>query len=342
MLNLDFLQVDDHETTNSMIMNSREKDSTRMEKELDARRNSIKFPKINVTSSSRQWSSCKNPRIVRVSRAFGGKDRHSKVCTIRGLRDRRIRLSVPTAVLLYELQDRLGLSQPSKVVEWLLDATKHEIDRLPPLPDIPMNNTSHESSSNPQIVPLSHNFLTADQPFLGINQAKERVILVDQKEKWISPHQDQENQEVFGGFVAQNLFPLNSQQPSFPNMPYNSFFHNWDPSSLSLSQFGGGFSFPNQTDQAHPISHNNLTPSVVSSNPQLFLPNSIVPPFNPPYITTSTESDMRQINHLQQQNPTFHLISPPLKSYMNSKTTVRSQDNRTERGDKDNINSQRQ
>ncbi|XP_075490496.1 transcription factor TCP17 isoform X1 [Primulina tabacum] len=320
MLNLDFLQVD------RLIMNSREKDSTRTEKDDLDDRNSIKFPKINPTSSSRQWSSYKNPRIVRVSRAFGGKDRHSKVCTIRGLRDRRIRLSVPTAVLLYELQDRLGLSQPSKVVDWLLDATKHEIDKLPPLPTMPINNTSHESSSNPQIISLSH----TDQPFLGLNQAKE---------KWISPHQDQ---EVYGGFVAQNLFPLNSQQPSFPYMPYNSFIHNWDPSNLSLSQFGGGFSFSNQTDQGH-SSHNNLMPSVSSSS-QFFLP-SIVPPFNPPYITTSMESDLRQNNHLQQQNSAFHLISSPLKLYglnMNSKTAVRSQDNKAERGDEDNRNSQRQ
>nr|GMC65982.1 transcription factor TCP13-like [Ipomoea batatas] len=65
-----------------------------------------------------------DPRIVRVSRAFGGKDRHSKVCTVRGLRDRRVRLSVPTAIQLYDLQDRLGLNQPSKVVDWLLDAAK--------------------------------------------------------------------------------------------------------------------------------------------------------------------------------------------------------------------------
>lgn len=311
-------------------MNSREKDSTRTEKDDLDDRKSIKFPKINPTSSSRQWSSYKNSRIVRASRAFGGKDRHSKVFTIRGLRDRRIRLSVPTAVLLYELQDMLGLSQPSKVVDWLLDATKHEIDKLPPLPTIHINNTSHESSSNPQLVSLSHNFLTTDQPLLGINQAKE---------KWISPNQDQ---EVFGGFVAQNLFPLNSQQPSFPNMPYNSFFHNWDPSNLSLSQFGGGFSFSNHTDQGHP-SHNNFTPSVSSSS-QHFLP-SIVPPFNPPYINTSTESDLRQTNHLQQQNSAFHLISSPLKSYglnMNSKTAVRAQDNKTERGDEDNRNSRRQ
>lgn len=91
------------------------------------------FSSRALPSSSRQWSSFRNPRIVRVSRTFGGKDRHSKVCTVRGLRDRRIRLSVPTAIQLYDLQDKLGLSQPSKVIDWLLNATKQEIDKLPPL-----------------------------------------------------------------------------------------------------------------------------------------------------------------------------------------------------------------
>ncbi|KAK3037967.1 hypothetical protein RJ639_030672 [Escallonia herrerae] len=94
----------------------------------------INNSKISETASnSRQWAGFKNPRIVRVSRTFGGKDRHSKVCTIKGLRDRRIRLSVPTAIQLYDLQDRLGLSQPSKVVDWLLDASKNDVDKLPPL-----------------------------------------------------------------------------------------------------------------------------------------------------------------------------------------------------------------
>ena len=118
-----------------MIPNSREKD---FEAKAEGDANNIsKFNK--APSSSRQWSALKNPRIVRVSRAFGGKDRHSKVCTVRGLRDRRIRLSVPTAIQLYDLQDRLGLSQPSKVVDWLLDATKHDIDKLPPLQMPPGN-----------------------------------------------------------------------------------------------------------------------------------------------------------------------------------------------------------
>jgi TCP family transcription factor len=97
--------------------------------------NSIGGRNVNekAVTTLRQWTGLKDPRIVRVSRAFGGKDRHSKVRTVRGLRDRRVRLSVPTAIQLYDLQDRLGLNQPSKVVDWLLNAAQHEIDKLPPL-----------------------------------------------------------------------------------------------------------------------------------------------------------------------------------------------------------------
>lgn len=86
-----------------------------------------------MASSRTTWAGLKDARIVRVVRSLGGKDRHSKVNTVRGLRDRRVRLSVPTAIQLYDLQDRLGVSQPSKAVDWLLDAARHEIDKLPPL-----------------------------------------------------------------------------------------------------------------------------------------------------------------------------------------------------------------
>ncbi|XP_031403837.1 transcription factor TCP5 isoform X2 [Punica granatum] len=114
-----------------MITNST--DEAGLQAKLEEQKNDGRINSQAVPSSSRQWSSFRNPRIVRVSRSFGGKDRHSKVCTIRGLRDRRIRLSVPTAIQLYDLQDKLGLSQPSKVIDWLLDATKQDIDNLPPL-----------------------------------------------------------------------------------------------------------------------------------------------------------------------------------------------------------------
>ncbi|XP_026385257.1 transcription factor TCP13-like [Papaver somniferum] len=114
-----------------MITNSRGKDLTTKQEGNDNNDKITKGPAASTSRSS--WSGLKDPRVVRVSRTFGGKDRHSKVCTVRGLRDRRVRLSVPTAIQLYDLQDRLGLNQPSKVVDWLLNAAKDEIDELPPL-----------------------------------------------------------------------------------------------------------------------------------------------------------------------------------------------------------------
>ncbi|KAJ1287760.1 hypothetical protein BS78_02G035100, partial [Paspalum vaginatum] len=72
-------------------------------------------------------------RIYRVSRASGGKDRHSKVYTAKGIRDRRVRLSVATAIQFYDLQDRLGYDQPSKAIEWLIEAAADAIDKLPSL-----------------------------------------------------------------------------------------------------------------------------------------------------------------------------------------------------------------
>lgn len=254
-----------------------------------------KLPRITPSGRS-QWSSHKNPRIVRVSRSFGGKDRHSKVCTVRGLRDRRIRLSVPTAIQLYDLQDRLGLSQPSKVVDWLLDATKNDIDKLPPLPIIPGTFTHfHDQSPPPLPNPHIQHFLPYAKDTLGMK------ISSDQD------HDQQQNHEGFGGFVAQlsaqNLFPLaNLNQASFPAMPYNPYFH-WDHPNLSLSHIGGAYpNLPHHEDQSHNSS--NLSSTVLPSTSQLFLP-AIIPSF-PSYITPSMEN--------VQQNPLFstalHLTSP--------------------------------
>ncbi|PWZ13060.1 Transcription factor PCF8 [Zea mays] len=80
------------------------------------------------SASAAAWPAC---RVARA--AAGGKDRHSKVVTARGLRDRRVRLSVPTAIQFYDIQDRLGVDQPSKAIEWLIRAAAAAIDGLPSL-----------------------------------------------------------------------------------------------------------------------------------------------------------------------------------------------------------------
>ncbi|WCJ27431.1 Transcription factor TCP2 [Euphorbia peplus] len=91
-------------------------------------------------------------RIIRVSRASGGKDRHSKVWTSKGLRDRRVRLSVTTAIQFYDLQDRLGYDQPSKAVEWLIKAAADAINELPSLngafPDTPKQLSDEKRTSD--------------------------------------------------------------------------------------------------------------------------------------------------------------------------------------------------
>ncbi|PIA30192.1 hypothetical protein AQUCO_05700119v1 [Aquilegia coerulea] len=105
---------------------------------------------IAVTESNRlrAWHSS---RIFRVSRASGGKDRHSKVLTAKGLRDRRVRLSVSTAIQFYDLQDRLGYDQPSKAVEWLIKAAADAIAELPSLdskfPETPTQPSDEEKRS---------------------------------------------------------------------------------------------------------------------------------------------------------------------------------------------------
>ncbi|XP_071721634.1 transcription factor TCP2-like [Rutidosis leptorrhynchoides] len=102
-----------------------------------------------ATNRLRVWHP--SSRIIRVSRASGGKDRHSKVWTSKGLRDRRVRLSVTTAIQFYDLQDRLGYDQPSKAVEWLIKAAADSISELPSLegtfPETPPKQLSDEKQN---------------------------------------------------------------------------------------------------------------------------------------------------------------------------------------------------
>lgn len=72
----------------------------------------------------------------RIMRSTGTKDRHSKVCTARGPRDRRLRLSPKTAISFYDVQERLGYDRPSKAIDWLMKEAKSAIDALDQPPQI--------------------------------------------------------------------------------------------------------------------------------------------------------------------------------------------------------------
>ncbi|KMT01891.1 hypothetical protein BVRB_9g209170 [Beta vulgaris subsp. vulgaris] len=80
-----------------------------------------------------------------IIRATGRKDRHSKVFTAKGPRDRRVRLSAHTAIQFYDVQDRLGYDRPSKAVDWLIKKAKASIDKLAELP--PWDPTASASNA---------------------------------------------------------------------------------------------------------------------------------------------------------------------------------------------------
>ncbi|KAL1817907.1 hypothetical protein DCAR_0522406 [Daucus carota subsp. sativus] len=107
----------------------------------------------------RKTSSSIGGEIVEVQgghivRSTGRKDRHSKVCTAKGPRDRRVRLSAHTAIQFYDVQDRLGYDRPSKAVDWLIKKAKAAIDELEELPawtpttgSIPIINPPNQDQS---------------------------------------------------------------------------------------------------------------------------------------------------------------------------------------------------
>lgn len=63
-------------------------------------------------------------------RRAGKKDRHSKICTAQGIRDRRMRLSLQVARKFFDLQDMLGYDKASKTIEWLFTQSKSAIKEL--------------------------------------------------------------------------------------------------------------------------------------------------------------------------------------------------------------------
>nr|XP_043617369.1 transcription factor TCP5-like [Erigeron canadensis]XP_043617370.1 transcription factor TCP5-like [Erigeron canadensis] len=291
------------------------------------------------TSTSRQWAGFKNPRIVRVSKAFGGKDRHSKVCTVKGLRDRRIRLSVPTAIQLYDLQDRLGLNQPSKVIDWLIDSTKDDIDQLPPLQMLPedfnqflpaaptvMNHPQDFTSSQ---LSLSHFLSTTPNSSFVKDVGNRTLLYTNQGIKFDNDHHDnnedhdqrnkgkealvvvnevQENGDGNGGL---NFFPI--PQYSYPAgmYPYNPFY-NWEHSSnLSMSNFGNiqGNLVSSQTDSSMAIpsaSQVFLCPPAAAATP------SPCPSFLMPNLGENNHQDLiRQTNLFHSLSSSSQHVVPP-------------------------------
>ncbi|GMI99287.1 plastid transcription factor 1, TEOSINTE BRANCHED1, CYCLOIDEA AND PCF TRANSCRIPTION FACTOR 13 [Hibiscus trionum] len=281
-----------------MISSSENADSPTRRDDDDDRSETKLINKGPSSSSPSPWLRLKDPRVVRVSRAFGGKDRHSKVYTIRGLRDRRVRLSVPTAIQLYDLQDRLGLNQPSKVVDWLLNAAKHDIDEIPPLP-------------MPFPMPMPACFSSYD----AFSRAKSKEITAVAID---------ENREKCGGSEGHDDHGI---QNLSNNVSTSRSYHHSETSSfpLSLSHLGS-HGFAVHAPHSEVVHNFNVMAPPLPSALSLCPPPLVggAPPLFPPHVADPRQ----QVNHFQmlssgeqQQNLLLNSLNfPPFSSATQSIT----------------------
>ncbi|KAF6160882.1 hypothetical protein GIB67_041936 [Kingdonia uniflora] len=94
------------------------------------------------------------------------KDRHSKIATAQGLRDRRMRLSLEIARKFFNLQDTLGFDKASKTVEWLMVKAKTAIKEV----------SIGQSSS-----PLKHSINSGTKSVSSISECEVVSGIEDQK-----------------------------------------------------------------------------------------------------------------------------------------------------------------
>ncbi|KAF8050971.1 hypothetical protein N665_1839s0002 [Sinapis alba] len=82
------------------------------------------------------------PEVSREIKKAVKKDRHSKIQTGQGLRDRRVRLSIGIARQFFDLQDMLGFDKASKTLDWLLKKSRRAIKEL--VQEKKLNNTNED------------------------------------------------------------------------------------------------------------------------------------------------------------------------------------------------------
>ncbi|KAK4711097.1 hypothetical protein R3W88_005610 [Solanum pinnatisectum] len=189
----------------------------------------------------------------RIIRATGRKDRHSKVSTAKGPKDRRVRLSPTTAIQFYDVQDRLGYDRPSKAIDWLIKEAKAAIDALGEFP-----NNFHCTKLNPK--KMQYSFDQEQSP--GFSQENRGV---SNCECGVQDNQQEVNYDIpiqnFNLFSSSDGFkiPFLSEVQSYQHSHFLNFQSLQDDTILSSGSHHHQGSFLTTTSVNH-------FPSVLSQN----------------------------------------------------------------------------
>ena len=85
---------------------------------------------LEQEKKNEEWVDGTTSEKVSPRRTGRKRDRHSKICTAQGPRDRRMRLSLQIARKFFDLQDMLGFDKASKTIEWLISKSKASIKQV--------------------------------------------------------------------------------------------------------------------------------------------------------------------------------------------------------------------
>ncbi|KAL3629533.1 hypothetical protein CASFOL_026755 [Castilleja foliolosa] len=194
------------------------------------------------------------------------KDRHSKIYTSQGPRDRRVRLSIGIARKFFDLQEMLGVDKPSKTLDWLLTKSKTAIKELVQTKDNMTNKTGSGSecdedtlkgrSGNKNIRESgsSSMSLTKESRAKARARARERTREKMQMKNVINNDSTTQYQDLiqesvlikrktknnvgpptFFGFHQQNVFVSRDSGSSYGGVPFatNGAHENWDVCSFT-------------------------------------------------------------------------------------------------------------
>ncbi|KAB1995656.1 hypothetical protein E1A91_D13G179200v1 [Gossypium mustelinum] len=173
-----------------------------------------------------------------IVRSIGRKDRHSKVCTAKGPRDRRVRLSAHTAIQFYDVQDRLGYDRPSKAVDWLIKKAKSAIDELAELPPWNPQTLKTTTSTTKQNNQQDQNIITA----VDNEKPRRTATLMGNQVQILQQQGTGDNPNSNSGFLPSSLVSdeiADTMKSSFPlgassEAPSSSIqFQNYPPDFLS-------------------------------------------------------------------------------------------------------------
>ncbi|XP_019159423.1 PREDICTED: transcription factor TCP4-like [Ipomoea nil] len=207
-----------------------------------------------------------------IIRSTGRKDRHSKVFTAKGPRDRRVRLSAHTAIQFYDVQDRLGYDRPSKAVDWLIKKAKNAIDKLAELPpwnpndDASVIPASHEggdvAAGSSTGIPLEQNSDSSARYEFPFQKHLEAAGNAAGSSPFIL-QEDETTQSI--AETMKSFFPMNSGSSL---MNFQSYGHDIMPPRASIQTEDLGLSLHTLQDHRRPPSTSQLFSG--ASNPATF------------------------------------------------------------------------